>query len=125
MGRAYAHYEDWEDWKAGLYRAVPSQLFDELRDRAADLLADPTGLEYRMRAVVDDWPTATRVVFTNPSRNHRAWLGQAACCHHSTAPEYVTRAAWRTLDPIQQGRANSVADAVIADWRAAQVLYAQ
>ena len=125
MGRrVFAHFEDWEDWKAGLYRSVPAPLFDELRLAAAALLADPTGLEYRMRAVVDEWPTAAQVVFTNPSRNHRAWLGQAACCHQSTAPEYVTKAAWRTLTPEQQGRANAVADTVIADWRASQVLYA-
>ena len=123
--RVYTHFEEWEDWKAGLYRAVPAALFDTLRDQAATLLADPTGLQYSMSAVVNEWPISARVVFTNPSRNHRAWLGQAACCHHPTAPEYVTKAAWRTLTPQQQGRANSVADIVIADWRATERLYAQ
>lgn len=120
--RIYAPYQEWEDWQAGLYRSVPAPLFEELQTKAATLLASPEGLYYHMQAVVQEWPTATNVVFTNPSRNHRAWLGQAACCHHCTAPEYVTKAAWRTLRPLQQLKANNVADAVIADWRAGSVL---
>lgn len=117
MARVYHHYEKWEDWQAGLYRSIPAPLFDDLRNSASGLLADPVGLDLHMRAVITEWPHATSVVFTNPSRNHRAWLGQAACCHHSTAPEYVTKAGWRTLTPDQQRIANSVADGVIADWR--------
>ena len=117
MKRIYHPYHSWEDWQAGLYRSVPHQLFDDLETEAATLLADPSGLEMRMRCVTSEWVNSSEVVFTNPSRNHRAWLGQAACCHHSTAPEYATKAAWRTLTEDQQRVANNVADMVIADWR--------
>jgi hypothetical protein len=123
MVRVYRHYEEWEDWQAGMYRSVPSQLFPALTVEAANVLSDPIGLDLNMRAVTSEWVNAATVVFSNPSRNHRAWLGQAACCFATTAPEYVTKAAWRTLSVDQQRIANSVADVVIADWRNQQGLF--
>lgn len=113
--RKYHHYEEWEDYKSGMY--------DELKEGrdcrinlAASLLSDPTLCERFMREVVKRWKMASEQVLTNVSINRRAWLGQSACCLYAGVKEDETRAAWWKLTDEQRKIANDIADKVILEW---------
>lgn len=107
-------YTEWEDWKAGMWQ-TPTNITDDMR-RAAALLTDPDTFRRAAQAMLAAWPKAAEQNLTGMQQNRRAWVGQAACCHHANVPEAATRQAWWTLDAAQQHTANQVADQVIAQW---------
>lgn len=116
--RVYHHYEKWEDYKAGLFRAVgcDDSANEEMIGLAAQLLCNVAELYEAMSAISVLWVCSSEVNLTNPSLNRRAWLGQAACCYQYRVPEDLTKQAWHRLSKEQQDAANGVADAVIREW---------
>lgn len=110
-------YPDWEDWQAGMYRCV---VVNEATERAARMLANPEAFYMAAKMMVRDWPNAAEHNLTNREQNRRAWVGQAACCYSTNAPEVSTRLAWWVLLEAERDAANAVADRVIAEWEAAR-----
>jgi hypothetical protein len=106
-------YTMWEDWQAGLWRAVP---VDPYRDTAARILANPDTFYAAAKEMLADWTNAAEHNLTNTDQNRRAWVGQATCCHLANVPESATRFAWWVMMPTERDAANAVADRIIAEW---------
>jgi hypothetical protein len=118
MARVFYPYTVWEDYLAGMYRPP---LGGEAVQASARLLSDPATLRVAMRGVVTRWTLSTEHALTDPERNRRAWLGQAACCLALGSPEQSTRQAWWLLTDDRRAAANAVADEVIAEWEGVRV----
>jgi hypothetical protein len=117
LKRKYYNYKLWEDIKHGMYKVPEDKNKQELIDKAQLLLSQPYALFKAMKHCTTTWKISCQVNFTNPSCNHQAWLGQAACCFKHRVPENLVREAWNKLQPDQQIAANTVADILILDWR--------
>lgn len=115
MKRIYHHFEKWEDWRDGLYKAT-AQTEEQLVVRAARLLSNPKMLEMAMEMAVVKWIHSAEHNLTNRSRNRQAWLGQAACCLVCGTPEHLTKSAWHRLSLAEQTTANGIADKILTDW---------
>jgi len=110
MEQYYTHYENWEDWKNGMWH---KPINPELQERQAiEVLINP--LE-AMTRVVNEWPIATKQNLTDVKSNRRSWLGQAACCIEYGVPESVTRSAWFKLTEEQRSNANQIAEQIIKE----------
>lgn len=121
--QVFHHYEKWEDFKAGQFRAVGCDMAanEELIGLAMQLLSNTENLYEAMTSVTLDWVIAAETNLTNRSINRRAWLGQAACCYEFSVPEDLTKAAWWRISTPERDRANGVADRVITEWEDAYV----
>lgn len=110
-GRAFADYRLWECYRAGLYlrRSTPPRVA-----AARAMLADSPRFRDTALEGLREWPISSRVHLTDPYRNHRPYLGRAACCRDAGATEWDTRIAWGLLNPDEQRRANAVADDILA-----------
>lgn len=69
-----------------------------------------------MLRVVAEWPVSCEQNLTDTGQNRRAWVGHAACCLATGAPEYLTREAWGHLTQEQRDKANARADQAIRRW---------
>jgi len=126
LKRVYIRYEKWEDYMAGQYDNKTKESELVLIEKCKELLSTPDRLAGYMRAAAIEWKNSAAVNLSNVNRNRQAWLGQAACCKYSGAPEFITKLAWRELTDEQQATANAVADKVIAEWELNQGIgYAQ
>ena len=107
----FIKYTEWEDYKNGFYSTtVPTYLSEEeLIQKSINLLSNATKFNDKCRMVLLRWINSAKVNLTNPETNHKAWLGQAACCYGHLAPNYITRLAWVQLDPKTQKIANRIA----------------
>lgn len=112
MQRIWTHYEDWEDYQAGLY-ALAVENENDLTEKSRQLLANPNQFTETMNMMFLEWITAVKVNMTDTSQNRQAWLGQAACCFNHGAPEYVTKRAWWLLSDEQRNAANAAAQKII------------
>lgn len=126
MPRVYHPYTAWEDYRAGMFRM--SDRIVEHESLAYELL---TSAEDFRRVIADlfrAWPITTEHNLTATDTNRRAWVGAAACCFHHGCAEHTVRTAWWRMSELDQGRANRVADSMIAEWEAeangAQTLFA-
>lgn len=108
-------WEKWEDYRDGMYAQSHPDPEGTILE-SLELLSDHELLYYSMKHVCKEWPYATEHNLTDTSRNRRAWLGQAACCHHHGATEMYTRMAWGSLNEDQQRLANESADRTIDEW---------
>lgn len=114
--RIYHNYLDWEEFHAGMWRKVPSKDRARLVDTAEAFTGDAALYgEYMMR-VIKMWPNSCEHNLTDRAMNRQAWVGHAACCMATGAPEDVTREAWWRLSEDQQNKANAQADIAIAAW---------
>ena len=113
MNQYFTHYENWEDWKNGMYRDVPKSEHEKFVSKAVECLINP---ESAMLSVVIEWKEATKENLTDRKANRKSWLGQAACCYQYGCPEQCTREAWSILTPEQRENANNVAKIVIELW---------
>lgn len=119
--RQHYHYRDLEEYgpNGGMW-AIPSGK-DRRRyiDATSALMANPAAFTDAMRLALTDWPRSVENALTNPSLNHRAWIGHAACYLATGSPEETTRLGWHELDEAEQDAANAAADTVIGEWRSA------
>ena len=81
------------------------------------LMADPNRFYLSMIRATTEWPRSTENALTNPSLNHRAWIGHAGCYLATGSPEETTRLGWHELDEPEQYAANAAADRAIQKWR--------
>jgi hypothetical protein len=120
--REWHHYQEWEDWRAGMYGALPGSA-----DDAARLLGNPDLFGEAARAMVNAWPVAAAQHLSDTSCNRRAWVGQASCCYAFQCSRLTTIEGWFTLPVAVQAAANAVAEEVIVEWeggrRRAQTLF--
>ncbi len=110
--RVFYHYEQWEDWKKGMFSG---DIDNGLIPLCADLLSS-VHLRDAMLEVLKCFPISSDVNLSNYGCNRQAWLGNAACCLVHNASEQVTKVAWRKLSEDQQIKANLIADEVIKQW---------
>ena len=113
--QVFYHYEELEEHKAGMWRAV---WYDRTRyiEGSAALMRDPEAFLAAMMRAVNEWPKSCEAAMTTPSINRRAWMGHAGCCVALGSPEDLTRLGWHTLTPDEQDAANAAADRAIAEW---------
>jgi hypothetical protein len=113
MKQFYSEYENWEDFKNGMYNIPEYKNEDRLVSLAIELLTDNELFLNTCKLILKEWPISSKVNLTNTGCNRRAWLGQAACCYKFNVPEMCTRIAWGKMSMNQQSIANSIADKII------------
>ena len=116
MKQIFYHYTVWEDFLHGMYDENKEGRAGRVK-LAASILSDTDLLYKAMKRVTDEWKHATEQNLSNPSINHQAFLGQAACCIYAGIHEDETREAWGTLTTEQRKAANLTADKVDYEWR--------
>ena len=102
----------------GMWSIPPAGERQHLIDAAEQVMANPDQFRDAMRRALTDWPRSAAVALTNPSLNHKAWIGHAGCYLATGSPEETTRLAWHNLDDGEQLEANQAAADVIAQWHA-------
>ncbi len=117
MKQKYHHYTLWEDYINGMWRVVDKEKEEEFLRKAITFTGNAELYGKYMLRVIKEWPISCEVNFTNPSTNHQAWIGHAACCIAMNCPEYITRQAWGHLTELQQQKANFKADQAISSWK--------
>jgi hypothetical protein len=117
MKQVWHPFWEWEDYKAGMWTRVSKKEERDMIVIAKNFTGDWLRYGDAMERVVFEWPITMEHNLTNPSLNHKAFVGHCACCLETGIPEYITRAAWKMLSDQQQGLANFAAEKHIAKWR--------
>lgn len=115
LKRIFHNYKTWEDHEHGMYE---NRNDEEMIKKSSELLKDLDKLYDKMSYVSKNWTYSSEHNLSNPSMNHQAWLGHAACSYNHGATEKESVAAWWTLNKEEQVKANAVADLVDDEWRA-------
>ncbi len=113
-GQQFHHYQEWEDWHAGMYQR---NLSPTRTSEAIAILSTPPLFYVYAERVTEEWPNATAHNLTNTYANHQPWIGRAACCLKAGATIMDTSAAWIQLAGSTQAAANAVADHICDTWR--------
>lgn len=121
MIRKFFHYQDLEEFKAGMWRIVRGEQRKINAKLAAELMADPARFSRAMDRALAEWPKSCEHNLTAENSNRIAWLGHAGCLLGVGSPEENTRLGWHMLTPIQQARANAAAQSVLDYWESVQV----
>lgn len=116
MKRIWHHYENWEDYQAGMWRHVGGSERTEMLRKAIEFTGDAVLYGSYMRRVLAEWPIACEHNLTDTGQNRKAWIGHAATCLATDIPEDITRAAWGRLTKQQQDDANAQAQQTIEEW---------
>ena len=114
--RVFHHYEDLEEFHAGMWRIVRGKERQNNIEAAADLMRCPEEFKEAMMQALTLWPKSCEANLTADSVNRIAWLGHAGCCIAAGSPEENTRAGWHELTKSEQDEANHVADEVLKAW---------
>lgn len=122
MKQVFHPAQNWEEYKAGMWRQV-SNLDERNRyiEAAADLMREPGRFLSAMLTAIERWPISCEHQLTNQSINHQAWLGHAGCCIETESPEDCTRLGWHTLTKDEQDAANDAADRAYDAWEKSYV----
>jgi len=117
MKQVFHPAQDWEEYKAGMWRQVsnPNER-NRYIEAAANLMREPDRFLKAMVLAISAWPISCEHQLTNQSINHQAWLGHAGCCVENESPEDCTRLGWHTLTKDEQDAANDAADKAYAIW---------
>lgn len=115
--RVYKHYEELEEYHAGMWRIVRGQERKRFIAEAAILMRNADDFKAAMQRAITEWPTSCAVNLTADAVNKIAWLGHAGCCIATESPEDCTRIGWHTLNQCEQRLANMVAAEVLEEWR--------
>jgi hypothetical protein len=116
MSRIFHHYNDLEEYHAGMWKIVRGQKRKSYIAAAADLMRQPCEFKAAMIRVTNEWPKSCEANLTAESVNRIAWLGHAGNCIAVGSPEEATRVAWHTLDSYEQKIANKVAGEALELW---------
>lgn len=114
--RVYYHYEDLEEYHAGMWRIVRGKERQNFIDAAGDLMRCPEEFKEAMMQALEIWPKSCEANLSAEAVNRIAWLGHAGCCIGTGSPEEATRGGWHTLTQPEQDEANRVADEVLKTW---------
>lgn len=121
MKRKYYNYQEWEEYRKGMWRKVQAHEENEYLKKAIDFTGNHILYGSYMREVLRQWPISCQQNLSNPDINHKAWIGQAACCIAFDCPEYIVRMAWHYLTKNQQDLANEQAELAYKAWIETQV----
>ena len=113
MNQFYSHYENWEDFKNGMYCISKQSNEKELINNAIVILSDNDMFFETCKELLQNWPISIKVNLTNRQCNRKAWLGQAACSYKFNVPEILTRISWNKLSKIKQFQADQIALKII------------
>ena len=113
MNQFYSHYENWEDFKNGMYCIEKKENEQTLINNAIVMLSDDAMFYETCKELLKVWTVSVKVNLTNKQCNRKAWLGQAACNYKFKTPEILTRIAWGKLSNIQRYHADQVALQII------------
>lgn len=116
LGRIWHNHNDWEEVKYNMYGCYNSVEKDELCERVIEFFNNEKMVKKYMRIVIDKFKNSCEHIFTNPSFNHIAWLGQASIAYRLLIPSDITRIAWNLLDEKTQEKANNIAKDEIKRW---------
>lgn len=119
--RVFRHYEELEEFQAGMWRILRGDARKEKLTAAAALMRDSDAFKAAMLRAIWEWPLSCECAFTADAVNRIAWLGHAGCCIATGSPEEATRAGWHTLDAAEQDEANRVAQEALDTWEAMYV----
>lgn len=114
--RIYYHYEQLEEYHAGMWRIVRGQERQDFIEASASLMKEPDLFRAAMMRAIKEWPRSCEFNFSSFAVNRIAWLGHAGCCIAVRSPEEATRCGWHTLTLQQQDEANRVAAEVLLVW---------
>lgn len=114
--RVYFHYEQLEEWRAGMWRIVRGDERMTNARNAADLMRQPEAFKAAMARALTEWPNSCLHNLSADSVNKIAWLGHAGNCLGVGSPEENTRIGWHMLNQAEQDEANRVAAEVLALW---------
>jgi hypothetical protein len=114
--RVYYHYEQLEEFHAGMWRIIRGEMRKAYVQSAANLMRDAQAFKDAMLRAIREWPKSCEFNFTSDAVNRIAWLGHAGCCIGVQSPEEATRCGWHTLNQSEQDEANRVAAEVLAIW---------
>lgn len=117
--RFYAHYEDWEEYRWGMWRIITGSERQEYFDKVRTVLLDVDLFTRAMRSALLRWPVSCKVNLSNRSMNRAAWLWHAGACVVTGAPEDVTRSVWPTITDEQRTEADRIAWALVEEWESA------
>lgn len=123
--RVYYHYEELEEFHAGMWRIIRGERRKDFIRLAADLMRAPLAFKDAMLRAVREWPKSCEFNFTSDSVNRIAWLGHAGCCLGVGSPEEATRCGWHTLNQAEQDAANAVAAEALSTWEASYFMVSQ
>ena len=70
----------------------------------------------QMAIVINKWKNTMLNHLTNPSINHKAFIGHCAVCYKYGIPEYITRKAWSFLNNKEKRLANLQAEKYYKLW---------
>jgi len=116
MKQKYHNYKLWEEYRDGMWRKVTKSEEIVYLKKAVDFTGNHILYGYWMMRVIAEWPISAEQNLTNPDINHKAWIGQAACCLAFNCPEYIVRMAWHQLSIKQQRLANEQARLAYRHW---------
>lgn len=115
MDRIFHHYNNREDYHAGLYGSHCN--VDDYRvEKCAQLLSNDDAFYSSAKQMVDSWPISTEVNLSDRSHNRQAWIGQATCCFIFGVPDYVTIWGWKLMPSNKRVSANNIADRIMQEW---------
>ena len=109
-----AHYEEWEDYAAGMYE---NRYNKNTMSEAVRVLEQPLLFRRILRDVAEDWPIATKHHLSDFCKNHQPWCGRMACAYEVGASIREVNEAWKFLSCQQREAANQVADEFTYRWR--------
>lgn len=115
--RVYHHYTKCEEFQSCMWKTGVVIDRDAMAKDAVNFMVNTKDFEAAMVEVIGTWPNSCELNFTNPSINHVAWLGQAACAIAIQCPEEITKSAWGNLDKLSQDEANIAAMNLVAKWK--------
>jgi hypothetical protein len=114
--RVFKHYEELEEYHAGMWRIIRGEERKAFIAASANLMRNSKAFKSAMRLALVQWPVSCEVALTADGVNHIAFLGHAGCCIGTGSPEECTRAGWHTLNSPEQDEANRVAAEVLEEW---------
>lgn len=121
--RYFYDYREWEDYKNGMYkkpisiRLISGETEEERLNKVIELFSNQDLTRKYMQRVIDEWKIACKVVFSDPSMNKVAWLGQSACCIYAGITESETRKAWWMVSQENRDKADEIAKELIKKYR--------
>lgn len=114
--RQFFHYEELEEYQAGMWKITSGSKRKHYIDSAADLMRCPDEFKVAMMQAIETWPKSCAQNLTAEAVNRIAWLGHAGCCIGVGSPEDCTRKGWHELTTPEQDEANRVAQEVLDVW---------
>lgn len=118
-GSAFAHYADWECYRSGFHDVTYAEGHAE---KSCELYRNIPALRVQSRRVLDEWPI-TSAVHISQNRNHRAWMGHAACFLSHGAGMHSSVAAYWMLDQSGRDGANACVMETVELWKRAHRTY--